>query len=172
HRQDGPRHSAAVRADGRAEVRHLVRRLLELRRPVLGLLLGYQGCRSGNPGRRVRAWLPPASGGAATRHPEASGEDREREPRRAVQHSGRGPTGSLGDHPHPSAGWAEGVVSVAAADEATRTARAAAQWLAAPRGTPRPLAVVRHVVALQAQLPSAAALAIRPRSGGIPAIDG
>lgn len=62
-------------------------------------------------------------------------------------------------------------MSVAAADEATRTARAAAQWLAAPRGTARPLEVVRHVVAIQAQLPSAAALAIRARSGGISAID-
>ncbi len=37
HRQDGAGDQAALRADARAEVRDLVRRLLELRRPLLGL---------------------------------------------------------------------------------------------------------------------------------------
>ena len=39
HRQDGARRAAPLRPDARAEVRHLVRRLLQLRRPLLGLLL-------------------------------------------------------------------------------------------------------------------------------------
>jgi Winged helix DNA-binding domain len=62
-------------------------------------------------------------------------------------------------------------VNAAVTDEATRTARAAAQWLATPRRTARPLDVVRHVIAVQAQLPSAAALAVRARSGGVSAVD-
>lgn len=62
-------------------------------------------------------------------------------------------------------------MNAAATDEATRTSRAAAQWLAAPRGTARPLDVVQHVIAVQAQLPSAAALAMRARAGGVSAVD-
>ena len=52
---------AALRADARAEVRHLLRRLLQLRRPVLGLLLRHQGRRPDHPGRRLRARLPAAA---------------------------------------------------------------------------------------------------------------
>lgn len=59
----------------------------------------------------------------------------------------------------------------AATEEATRSARAAAQWLTSPRGSERPREVVRHLVAIQAQLPSAAALAIRARAGGTSAVD-
>ena len=55
HGQDGARREAAVRADAGAEVRHLLRRLLQLRRPVLGLVLRDQGRRPDHPGRRVRA---------------------------------------------------------------------------------------------------------------------
>ena len=76
HGQDGPGGQAALRADARAEVRHLLRRLLQLRRPVLGLVLRDQGRRPDHPGRRLRARLPAAARGAAPGHPQAPGEDR------------------------------------------------------------------------------------------------
>lgn len=55
--------------------------------------------------------------------------------------------------------------------DAIRIARASAQWLTDPRGRARPVEVVRHLVAVQAQLPSAAALAIRARTGAASAVD-
>ncbi|HEX6235315.1 MAG TPA: winged helix DNA-binding domain-containing protein [Jiangellaceae bacterium] len=58
-----------------------------------------------------------------------------------------------------------------AAVDATRTARAAAQLLAPPREPARPVDIVRHLIGIQAQLPSAAALAIRARTTGITAAD-
>lgn len=58
-----------------------------------------------------------------------------------------------------------------AAVDATRTARAAAQMLAPPRESLRPVDVVRHLIGIQAQLPSAAALAIRARASGTTAVD-
>ena len=76
HRQDGPGGPPALRPDARAEVRHLLRRLLQLRRPLLGLLLRHQGRRPAHPGRRLRARLPAAARGAAAGHPAAAGEDR------------------------------------------------------------------------------------------------
>jgi hypothetical protein len=63
------------------------------------------------------------------------------------------------------------VSGAAATEEATRSARAAAQWLTAPREPVRPREVVRHLVAIQAQLPSAAALAVRARASGTSAVD-
>lgn len=56
-------------------------------------------------------------------------------------------------------------------EEATRLARAAAQWLTSPRAAALPRQVVRHLIAVQAQLPSAAALAIRARSSENSAAD-
>ena len=55
HRQDGARPQARLRPDARPEVRDLVRLVLELRRPVLGLLLGDQGRRPDRARRRLRA---------------------------------------------------------------------------------------------------------------------
>lgn len=55
--------------------------------------------------------------------------------------------------------------------DATRTARAAAQMLAPPREPARPVDIVRHLIGVQAQLPSAAALAIRARASGTTAAD-
>ena len=80
HRQDGSRRAAAVRADARPEVRHLLRLVLQLRRPVLGLLLRHEGRRPDHPGRRLRAGLPAASRGAAAGHRQAAGQDRRRVP--------------------------------------------------------------------------------------------
>jgi hypothetical protein len=62
-------------------------------------------------------------------------------------------------------------VTELASVEATRTARAAAQLLSPPREPARPVEVVRHLIGVQAQLPSAAALAVRARSGGSMAVD-
>lgn len=59
----------------------------------------------------------------------------------------------------------------APSDEAIRASRAAAQWLTAPRQPAQPPEVVRHLVAIQAQLPSAAALVVRVRSSGTSAVD-
>ena len=53
-----------------------LRRLQQLRRAVLGLVLGHQGRRPAHPGRRVRARLPAPAGGAAARHHAAAGQDR------------------------------------------------------------------------------------------------
>ena len=80
HRQDGPRHPPALRPDARAEVRHLLRRLLQQRRPLLGLLQRHQGGRPAHPRRRLRARLPAAARGADPGHPAAAGEDRRRGP--------------------------------------------------------------------------------------------
>ena len=55
HRQDGARDQAALRADARPEVRHLDGLVRELRRSLLGLVLGHEGRRPDHPGRRVRA---------------------------------------------------------------------------------------------------------------------
>ncbi len=57
-----------------------------------------------------------------------------------------------------------------AAVDATRAARATAQMLAPPREAARPVDVVRHLIGVQAQLPSAA-LAIRARASGTTASD-
>ena len=55
HRQDGPGHPRPLRADARPQVRDLHGLLRQLRRPVLGQLLGHQGRRPDHPGRRLRA---------------------------------------------------------------------------------------------------------------------
>lgn len=86
--QDGARGQAAVRADAGAEVRHLLRRVLELRRPLLGLLRGHQGRRPDHPRRRVRTGLPAPARGAAPGHPQAPGEDRPRVAGGAVRQRG------------------------------------------------------------------------------------
>jgi len=52
-----------------------------------------------------------------------------------------------------------------------RRSRLRAQWLTPGSGGPSPLEVVRHLIALQAQIPSAAALAVRPRTLGVRAAD-
>ncbi len=57
------------------------------------------------------------------------------------------------------------------AADATRIARAAAQLLTPPREAIRPVDVVRHMIGVQAQLPSAAALAIRARASSSMAAD-
>src|SRR5207253_2616356 len=75
---DGPGGQAAVRADAGAEVRDFVRGLLQLRRPVLGLVRGDEGRGPDHPGGRVRARLPAAPRGAAAGDPQAAGEDRRR----------------------------------------------------------------------------------------------
>ena len=80
HGQDGPGDPPPLRPDARAQVRHLLRRLLQQRRPVLGLLLRHQGRRPADPRRRLRAGLPAAARGADPGHPAAAGEDRRREP--------------------------------------------------------------------------------------------
>ena len=68
HRQDGARGAPAVRADAGTEVRHLVRRLLELRRAVLGLVLRDKGVDQIVP---VDVYVPgptARTGGAAAGH--------------------------------------------------------------------------------------------------------
>ena len=72
HRQDGAGHPAPVRPDARAEVRHLDGQLRQLRRPVLGQLLGHQGRRPDHPGRHLRPRLPAAAGGPARGHRPAA----------------------------------------------------------------------------------------------------
>jgi hypothetical protein len=62
-------------------------------------------------------------------------------------------------------------VTDSSAADATRAARAAAQLLTPPREAARPVDVVRHLIGVQAQLPSAAALAIRARASGTTASD-
>src|SRR5690606_20193874 len=88
HRQDGPGRQAPLRADARPEVRHLLRRLLQQRRPLLGLLLRHQRRRPDRARRRLRARLPAPPRGAAPRHHEAAGEDRRGEPRRPLRRGG------------------------------------------------------------------------------------
>lgn len=68
-------------------------------------------------------------------------------------------------------GHSEVMVTTGRSSDAIRIARAAAQWLTEPRGRERPVDVVRHLVAIQAQLPSAAAMAVRPRTGAASAVD-
>ena len=77
-RQDGARAQARVRPDARAEVRDLVRLVLQLRRPVLGLVLGHQGRGPDRADRRLRPRLPAAARGAPARDHPAPGEDRAR----------------------------------------------------------------------------------------------
>ena len=52
--------------------------LRQLRRSVLGQLLGHQGRRPDHPGRHLRARLPAAPGGAARGHRAAAAADQER----------------------------------------------------------------------------------------------
>ena len=54
-----PADQAPVRADARAEVRDLDGLVRQLRRPVLGQLLGHQGRRPDHPRRRLRPGCPP-----------------------------------------------------------------------------------------------------------------
>ena len=61
HRQDGARDQAPLRADARPEVRDLDGVVRELRRSVLGLVLGHEGRRPDHPGGRVRAGVPAAA---------------------------------------------------------------------------------------------------------------
>ena len=75
HRQDGAGHPAALRPDARPEVRDLDGLVRQLRRPVLGQLLGHQGRRPDHPRRRVRARLPAPARGAARGHRAAPGAD-------------------------------------------------------------------------------------------------
>ena len=60
-----PAHPPALRADARPEVRHLHGLVRQLRRALLGQLLGHQGRRPDHPGRRVRPRLPAPARGAA-----------------------------------------------------------------------------------------------------------
>ena len=62
-----PAVQAPLRADARPEVRDLDGLVRELRRSLLGLVLGHQGRRPDHPGRRLRARLPAAARGAASR---------------------------------------------------------------------------------------------------------
>ena len=55
HRQDGARGQAPLRADARPEVRDLDGFVRQLRRPLLGLVLGHQGRRPDHARRRLRA---------------------------------------------------------------------------------------------------------------------
>ena len=64
HRQDGARGPAALRADARPEVRDLDGLVRQLRRSLLGLVLGHQGHRPDHPRRRLRPGLPAAARGA------------------------------------------------------------------------------------------------------------
>ena len=54
-----------LRADARPEVRDLDGLLRQLRRPVLGQLLGHEGRRPDHPGRHLRPRLPAPARGAA-----------------------------------------------------------------------------------------------------------
>ena len=58
---------AALRADARPEVRDLDGLVRQLRRPLLGLVLGDQGHRPDHPRRHLRPGLPAAARGAASR---------------------------------------------------------------------------------------------------------
>ena len=89
HRQDGAVDPAALRADARAQVRDLDGQLRQLRRPVLGQLLGHQGRRPDHPGRHLRAGVPAASRGAARGHRDAPAEDQTRGHGRQVARRGQ-----------------------------------------------------------------------------------
>ena len=65
HRQDGAGDQAALRADARPEVRDLDGLVRQLRRPLLGLVLGHQGRRPDHPGRHLHPGLPAPARGAA-----------------------------------------------------------------------------------------------------------
>src|SRR5262249_52570058 len=68
-----------VGADGGAALRHLHGVVRDLRRPVLlRQLLDPEGHRPGRPGRRLRAGLPAAPGGADRGDPQAAGTDQAR----------------------------------------------------------------------------------------------
>jgi NADH-quinone oxidoreductase subunit A len=75
HRQDGARRQAPLRPDARSQVRDLDGLVRQLRRPLLGLLLGHQGSRPADPRRRLRTRLPAPPRGAARRHPPPAEED-------------------------------------------------------------------------------------------------
>ena len=83
-----PADQAPLRADARPEVRDLDGLVRQLRRPVLGQLLGHQGRRPDHPGRRLRARLPAAARGAARGHRAAAAADQERGHGRALARRG------------------------------------------------------------------------------------
>src|SRR5207253_2668372 len=94
--QDRADRAPAVGADGRAQVRHLDGVLRHLRRSVLlRQLLDPEGDRPGDSRRRVRAGVPPPSGGADRRHPEAPGADQARADLETA--GGRGAARGVGD---------------------------------------------------------------------------
>ena len=75
HRQDGAGDGADLRADGRAQVRHLDGRV-RLHRRVLPRLPRGPGDRRVHPGGRLRAGVPADARGAAAGRREAAGDDR------------------------------------------------------------------------------------------------
>ena len=103
HRQDGAGDQAALRADARPEVRDLDGLVRQLRRPVLGLVLGHQGRRPDHPGRHLHPGLPAPARGAAPGDRHAPGADPERghRQRRARAPVGVGSRSPLPDEPTP-----------------------------------------------------------------------
>src|SRR5207244_10034327 len=73
--QDGAQDEGALRPDARPEIRHLDGQLRQLRRPLPARLLGLRRGGQGDPGRRLRARLSAAAGGADRRARQAPGED-------------------------------------------------------------------------------------------------
>ena len=80
-----PAIAPALRADARPEVRDLDGLVRQLRRPLLGQLLGHQGRRPDHPGRRLRARLPAPARGAARGHRAAAGAHPQRGHGRALE---------------------------------------------------------------------------------------
>ena len=86
--QDGQPRAAAVRADGRAEVRHRHGRMHDCRRAVLRIRLQHrQRHRSGRARGHLRARLPAAAGSLAGRADAFAGQDQgpEAHPRAAAK---------------------------------------------------------------------------------------
>ena len=102
HRQDGSRDQAALRADARPQVRHLHGIVRQLRRSLLGLVLGHQGCRPDHPGRRLRARLSAPARGVHPGNRVVAAADHERRPGRALARGDRGSRSSLADSTPPS----------------------------------------------------------------------
>src|SRR5690606_7792336 len=78
HRQDGPVAQAALRADARPQVRDLDGVVHQLRRSLLGQLLGHQGGRPGRACRRLHPGLPAPARGPARGHRAAPAAHRNR----------------------------------------------------------------------------------------------
>ena len=135
-----------LRADARPEVRDLDGLVRQLRRPVLGQLLGHQGRRPDHPRRRLRARLPAPARGAARGHRAAAGA-----------------------HPAtrtwPSAG---GVSRLSSADDRRTDAAEAAETERRGRGAARRAArgAARHAHRPSSATPSSARTSARRRPVG------